>query len=334
MFEESPLAVIDDHKPELKYHAHKTSGTIAPAPIQLNDEFSGLVFQFDRTAGETSEFTVEQIALAAITAMKEEAVLDYTQAVTLYLFVDLLHAENPVRMEIYALPGAPVSYIKRSTIMWTLQQLALELIRTRYLKRVVFRVQRGHEYVYGGLLDNRNQLSTPSRNAENTTANSIAQAQPNSLAIIPTTENIIRLKNTSSLQDDPRYELRFDFVGYPLSQLSIFESLLTLMLSLGAVASDSLQPLIQMRLRNLGAWIFMVKNPGPVQDHPFRQSQAVAILEAIARYYVQYNSYREMTFQLFVNGQLSARGCVTRPVASRVWCTGMFSDMEQLTASG
>lgn len=134
------------------------------------------------------------------------------------------------------------------------------------------------------------------------------------------------LNTRASLQDQPRYQISFNFVGGALSEIRIFESILTLLLYLAKDDHLSGLPQASMELRQIQARIFIRQVSPPPPMYRFQQYHAVALLEAVARYYVLHGRYTEMTFELIINGYLVAWGCVTRAVVSRRWCGHMFPD--------
>ena len=80
---------------------------------------------------------------------------------------------------------------------------------------------------------------------------------------------------------------------------------------------DPIEDFCQANFTDL-SWIFVMHNSE--SDVPLQGFQLLAILEAIARHSVDQARYAEMTFGFFVNGQIVAEGCVTRPELSRAWC--------------
>ncbi|KAI4244364.1 MAG: hypothetical protein L6R42_010483, partial [Xanthoria sp. 1 TBL-2021] len=132
------------------------------------------------------------------------------------------------------------------------------------------------------------------------------------------------LSTRASLQYEPHYQINFNFVGEALSKIRIFKSILALLLHLAKDDHLTVLPQTSMELRQIQARIFIRQVSPPPPMYRFQQYHAVALLEAVARYYVLHGRYTEMTFELIVNGYLVAWGCVTRAVVSRRWCGHMF----------
>lgn len=67
--------------------------------------------------------------------------------------------------------------------------------------------------------------------------------------------------------------------------------------------------------------VFIRRNPE--STFPFATYHVLAILEAMARYAVQQDTYRELVYDFIVDGALVSSGCVTVPEFSRGWCQGL-----------
>ncbi|KAL9003270.1 MAG: hypothetical protein Q9188_003853 [Gyalolechia gomerana] len=252
--------------------------------------------------------------------MKEEALKDFDAPLMDFDRTDILPPENPVRIVLHPARSAASDKLKRSTVMWTLQALAVELMRTRYLRPMVFSTHYYVETVYLGV------LMSPLGDA-------IVSPRPNTappLSLLPAqvdNSTTMRLSSPrSAIRDDIEYQVNFHFVGETLGQFRIFESIMALLLQLGKSEAASIVELASVDSRNLQAWIFIQEVPSPIPTFAFQQYHAVALLEAIARYYVLHALYTEMTFELRMGGYRMAWGCVTRAVGRRHWCRHMFPD--------
>ena len=62
-------------------------------------------------------FTIEQIALGFINALKEEGLQNADEELPRYAFTDTSYADDPVRILIIAAPGAPNFELNRANIM-------------------------------------------------------------------------------------------------------------------------------------------------------------------------------------------------------------------------
>ncbi|KAL8715209.1 MAG: hypothetical protein Q9220_001167 [cf. Caloplaca sp. 1 TL-2023] len=299
----------------------------------LSDEFTGLLLRPNREGG-VNVFTAASLGLFAIAALKEEALKNYSDPVFNYDFMDGQHpGEPPLGISIRVGSTALLeSQVKRSTIMWAINMLALEMMQTRYLHRLPFTVNYFLKRLYIGLigLDSSPTSIAKAVPASNNSLSAQALRGPLSLAVNSTSSTSMQLLNSSSpLQDHPRYDLTFRFSPPPSSRLREYETLKSLMATLLQLAKHdaaSIQERIELSAPRFGVWVFMKEEalpPSVIPDIDFQQYHAVAIIEAMARYFQAQAQYREMTFKFTADGELVATGCVTRDVLPRRWCTGM-----------
>ncbi|KAL8779768.1 MAG: hypothetical protein Q9203_001199 [Teloschistes exilis] len=283
----------------------------------LNDQFTGFILRTDRQVGP-NQFSDDDLGLVAITALKEEALLDFEEAVLDYDFMDEMHPENPIRIAMTA-EARPLSHEKtrRGTVMWAIYAAVVDMLRTRYLRPLVFSVYYHTEHLYTGSIALRrvrpasNTISSQSLNENRVDADHIL------------------LKGSASSRDEAQYKLYFDFVPLApsarpvLSEFSMFETLLAFVLQLGQTSSGSIIPRSSMAIGGLHAWVFMKEAVPPLRGFAFQQYQAVAIAEAIARYCVLHSRFDEMVFKFLANGEVLASGCMTKTIEHRRWCGRM-----------
>lgn len=276
---------------------------------QLGDEFSGLTLHCHKVRTTRNRFSIEDIAIATISAMKEEALKDYNAAIHDFGYTADRPQHDPIRIALRAAQGAAVTMLKRSSVMWTIRALSQDLIRTRFLHPLLFSVQYAAGSLFEGILE---QSSDTAASAEPTVA-------PLSLVLLPKTSTGAFRAKPESLQDHPHYQVNLNFVGERLTQYYIFSSLMTALLQLARSDASTILGAFAMDTGSLPVWVFMNASPHPYAN-PFQQYHAVALLEAAARYYVLHHQYTEMTFELLMDGRLAASGCVTKAVFSRRWC--------------
>ncbi|KAL8758372.1 MAG: hypothetical protein Q9199_001547 [Rusavskia elegans] len=276
--------------------------------MTVGDDFSGLSLQCNKVRTGPNIFSIESIAIATITAMKEEAREDYTATVREYTFTDTLAPQVPIRIVLSAAPGAADSMLKRSSVMWSIRALSIDLMRTRFFHPLLFTVKYHDRDLYAGV------LLDPSNVAVFTDAGKTDAALPQSSS-----------KNISSVlrgdDDQTQYQAAFRFVGERLSQFQIFRALLTALLQLAPSNAASVQQQIAMDDSLYLVWVFIRQVLVPTPGYTFQQYHAVALLEAAARYYVLHGQYMEMVFEIRMDGHLTATGCVTRAIRARRWCS-------------
>ena len=299
-------------------------------------EFTGFSLTYNPHQPGANQFAIESIALAAIGAMKEEALLDYSGPVLDFDYTDEVDPDNPVRITAQAVLGAAAARTKRSTVIWMLRTLSVQMMRRGILRPLPFSVWIWRAPVYTGELREREVLlgSRKSSDSHNDTALPARRAlgDTHSLTVVTPTPNstTIILQTPSAPQEpnSPLYQVNFHLVGIPLEAPEIFESLLNLLLQLAHSDAAAAIPRCGINNTNLQALVFMMEVGLPVESvHRFQQFHAVAIVQAIARYYVMRGEYRELTFDFHVNGVLVAWGCVVTTWMSRRWCQGLVGPL-------
>ncbi|KAL8915370.1 MAG: hypothetical protein Q9171_000240 [Xanthocarpia ochracea] len=320
----------------------RRQGSTAPIPFSspptyIGDEFSGLELRFDGDFA-ANQFTVEAMGLFAIAALKEQALLQYDAFLTDLDFMDHVHPVPPIRIVFRAeTPSIHHREVRRSTVIWAISRLAVEMMRGRILHRLPFQVFYLSQLIYSGFVALEDNPALPASSGNDSLPAERAHFTPASMTVIPINSTNVSLKNVSIQDDHPQYSLSFGFIDQRSSVIwdyYIFRALIAALLQLAKLDAASSQLLIAVTTRELQAWVFMREVRPLPEDYRFQQYHAVAIVEAIARYYELHGQYREMTFQFRANGRLLAEGCVTKPVPSRQWCRGMFTGAYSATADG
>ncbi|KAI4276449.1 MAG: hypothetical protein LQ337_002465 [Flavoplaca oasis] len=305
------IALIPHHRSCPVVHLADTclvSRNNASASI-VSNEFAGLTLHCDKHRTSRNRFSVEQLAIASIAAMKEEALKDYTATVLEFDFTETTPVQMPFRIVMRAAQGAAISMLKRSTVMWAIRALATDLMRTRFLHPLLFVIKYHGADLYGGILA---QPTGPPAHSVNP---DMAVAPPLSL----TNEINVLFQDTGSLQDRRQYEVGFQFLGSDLLRTQIFGAIMTTLLQLAPSDAYSVQPHVAVE-EAFSAWIFMSQAAVPAPGYTFQLYHAVALLEAVARYYVSQQRYQEMVFELRTGEYIMATGCVTKGLLARRWC--------------
>lgn len=149
--------------------------------------------------------------------MRAEALEDYTAAVHDYAFTGTLSPQALIRIALLAVLGAAANMLKRSSVMWSIRALAIELMRTRFFHPLVFTVKYEDGDLYGGVLFEPSGVVMP------------AEADSPDVALAPSSENVTSMfcRKTKPLADQTHHQVDFRFVGERLSQYHIFSALLT-----------------------------------------------------------------------------------------------------------
>ncbi|KAL8984100.1 MAG: hypothetical protein Q9205_001838 [Flavoplaca limonia] len=276
----------------------------------VGNEFAGLTLHCNKHRTSRNRFSVEQLAIASIDALKDEALQDYTATVLEFDFTESMPIQVPFRIVMRAAPGAASGMLRRSTVMWAIRALTIDLMGTRFLHPLLFTIKYHGADLYGGILA---QPTGPPAHPVNL---DMAVTPPLSL-----TNNInVLFKDTASLQDQRQYEVGFRLLGSDLSRNQIFGAIMTTLLQLAPSDAYSVQPHVAME-EAFSAWIFISQALVPAPGYMFQQYHAVALLEAVARYYVPRQRYQEMVFELRQDEYITATGCVTKALLARRWCS-------------
>lgn len=294
--------------------------------LNLGNEFAGLQLLPSEEAAGPDQFTTETLGLLAVSALKEEALLDFHEIVHFYDSADLVVPPRPIHIYL----SAEVALVhpqkaQRSTVMWAIDAAAVKMMRTRYLRQMPFDVYYRDEHLYSGAVIPGNRPAALKNSGGNVTLSATTSTvAPLSLVSYPMNSSTVILRSLSPLQDHPIYSLDFEFVESPGSVISdyyVFKTLLALLLKL---APSDAADIVRATCVKSSWWAFMEEALPPVPGHRFQQYHAVAVVEAMAKYYELHGQYREMTFRLSANGRLMAQGCVTKPEQHRSWCAGIL----------
>ncbi|KAL9580167.1 MAG: hypothetical protein Q9212_004658 [Teloschistes hypoglaucus] len=295
---------------------------------QLDDDFAGYALGYTREHSGSNVFTMEEMALCAIAAMKEQAVQDYDDYVRDFSFFDREHPENPVYWLMRSSPSAISTNLRRSSVLWTLMVLTTQLMHLQYFRTMAFYVSRDQIPVYNGFLQNRNPRihlpETATVDNGTLTARALSSNYSYTGILKNATSMVLRPSTGLNLKDDPEYTLDYNFAGVPLSPFGVFESILELMLVLGKIDARAEQSRISIVYGRLQVSIYLMQSFPFAPGHSLRQYMAVSVLDAVARYYVASQVWKEMTVVLNVDGIPLAKGCVTLAVRGKEWCRGMF----------
>ncbi|KAL8993390.1 MAG: hypothetical protein Q9169_006380 [Polycauliona sp. 2 TL-2023] len=295
----------------------------------FSDEFTGLSLRMDGIL-RPNQFTIEEIGLFAIAALKEEALLEYTDPLIDYTFTDDFHPGPRLRISLEA-ETEYLLHVKvvRSTVMWAIAGVAVDMMRRRCLHPLTFRVFDFGNHIYSGSVELRPAATLPEVSVNGTSLARRTLSAPVSMEVLPIgSSHRVLLKSTSNIEDQPRYDLSFYLVpgrASVIDAVHVFRALMALLLDLAKVDAAGTLERLAMTRRDLQAWVFMLGRRSLAANQPFQQFQAVAIAEAIARYFQLHREYREMTFALHADGQLLASGCVTKSISARQWCRGLDS---------
>ncbi|KAL8685984.1 MAG: hypothetical protein Q9224_005593 [Gallowayella concinna] len=318
MFSPCLYCLPESRNPNSSLSARPASKLDSISMTRLNDEFTGLSLIYNHRRTQPNSFSIEALAIAAIHALKESALEEYDATLLDYDFIDALPPADPVLFSIHHIPRAHPELVRRN-VMWAIKNLAIGLMHSELLYGLEFNVKYRRQQLYWGVLVKPIGMAT--------TAKRSISPHAFSLSALPSQNftNMV-LSNASSLQHDTHYAVNFDFMGQYVSKFGIFESILTFLLELAR--EDAATPISQATTgtNTREAQIFLKEVSPPPSTYRLRQYHVVALLEAVARYYVLHDRWSEMTFELVMDGYLVGWGCVTRKSMPKPWCRGMFPD--------
>lgn len=263
---------------------------------------------------------MEELALGFINALKLQGLENSADAQPTYAFEDTEYPDGKIRVQMEAVQNAPRT--TRSSVMYALAALPIMLMGDNHLAGVEFFEKHRRRYIYHGTLDHlhdnpRLELSTSNASA--------ATREKRSSHTYQTSVQNMNMSVTSSTtpgDNSPHLEVRFYLVGLPTAKKALFSNILMMMYELG-VQNDGAASVerVEMSQHNSLVWFFVRKHPRTA--FPFAIFHLLALLEGMARYYVQQNSYTEIVYDLFADGELVSGGCITQPLESRKWCAGL-----------
>ena len=289
----------------------------------LNDRFTDLSVYYDLITSEV--FTVNQIALGFINAMKIQALKDFNQHIINYAFIDTEYADDPIRIRMEGAPGAPEGKLVRCNIMYAIKTLAMDLLARGRRNGAVFFLSYNGQPIYNGIFDMKNEVALLEPSS-NTSANLSVISVQKKGALSTRSLNIADSSSTRLSipgSDDVEYYVDFDLRGRLVTKASFFSAILEFMLTLAQRDSaDPIEAVSQSTGTDL-VWIFARHVRSDFQLQGF---ELLAILEGMARHVVNQGRYMEVVFSFYINSNLVATGCVTKPIESRRWCNGLVGE--------
>ena len=293
----------------------------------FNDRFADL--SIHRVSNRREAFTVNQIALGFINAVKRQAIEDCDQHITSYTFTDTEYADDPIRIQMNAAAGAPEGQLVRCNFLYAIKTLAIHLFTIRRPHGVDFAGYYRRQLLFIGVFDDKNDIPSLQRFSNSSAKPSDTFAQEKRALI---THSLDATNSSSAFltipgSDNVEYRVAFQYRGERLSKISIFCVILEFMMVLAQLQNDDAIDNLSQATSADSAWIFVIHNSE--SNIPLMDFQLVAILESIARDSVGRGQYQELKFDFFVNREVVATGCVTVPNWLSGWCQGMREGGQQ-----
>lgn len=289
----------------------------------LNDRFTEFSVYYDLFGSEV--FTVNQIALGFINAVKIQALKDFNQHIINYAFIDTEYADDPIRIRMEGEAGAPEGMLVRCNIMYAIKALAIDLIIRGRLNAAIFFLSYNGQPLYQGIFDEKNEvalLEPPSNTSANLSEISVQKKEALSTRSLNTANSSSTLLSIPG-SDDVEYRVAFDFRGNSVTKANFFSAILEFMFTLAQRDSAESIEAVSQSTGTDPLWIFAELESSAFH---FQAFQLLAILEGMARQAVMSERYSEMSFSFYIDDSLVATGCVTKPIVSRKWCSGLVGE--------
>ena len=268
-------------------------------------------------------YPLNGVALSFINAMKLGALGDCNERLTRYTFTDTEYQDSDIRIRMTAVQAAPQEQLVRCNILYAIKTLAIEQLN--YAQGFGARFVESHHgtVLYGGTLDNKYDdpsLQQSSNSSADPSDTDSQEKRASSAQVLDTTASTTtRLNITGS--NDVAYDIDFYFTGSFIFKVSIFSAIIEFMMTIAQRDGQAAVAYASQATSTDAYWMFVQRIP--TSSFSLQTFEVAAILESIARHCVTRRHYQELSFHFFINGHLTAHGCLTAPLQSRRWCQGM-----------
>ena len=242
-------------------------------------------------------------------------------------FFDYTDYESPVRIVLQSAPTARTATSVRSTVMWVLQQVPIDLMRNSNIPGVEFKVQSNGHDLYTGKVTSRNRqaaagLSEHGRVQRGNSSSDSSQQTRKGLLLInqPANTSTEGLNLADHLLADDRYVAVYEFAGLPLRDIDMFSFILKYILRLAAEDVHQVVNYVYFALSTLPVWSYARQQTPTQIVHVYH---VVMMLVGAARFCIGRGVYEELLIDLWMNEALLVTGCVVRGLDGRQWCRGL-----------
>lgn len=283
----------------------------------LNNRFADLSVEYVMV--RPRRFTINQVALGFINAIKRQAIKDCDQYITSYSFTDTEYEDDPVRIRVNAAAGAPEGQLIRCNFLYAIKTLAIALTTQDRPYGARFNESYRDQPLYIGVFDNKNVPALEQSSNSSADASETITQEKRALSIqsLDAKNSLLTIPGSN----DVEYQILFEFCGNRVPKRSFFIAIMEFMMTLAPHDSNDPIENASQATSTDSLWIFVTHNTE--SNVPLRGFELLAILESLARYVAMKRNYLEITFDFFVNSESVAGGCVTLPRSSRAWCQGL-----------
>ena len=273
------------------------------------------------------DFSRADVALTFISAMAAESLQPWNDRL---FFFDYTDPETPVRIVLQSAPTARTATSVRSTVMWVLQQVPIDLFRIPDIRGVEFKVQANGQDLYTGKVSSRNRpaaAGVPGHSgvqSGNSSSGSSEQIRKGILLINqPSNTSTESLNLADHLLADDRYFAIYEFAGLPLRDIDLFSFILKYILQLAAEDVHQVIHYVYFAPSPSPIWSYARQSVGQNPTQIMHVYHVVMLLLGAARFCVGRGVYEELLIELWMNEALLVAGCVVRGLDGRQWCRGL-----------
>ena len=269
--------------------------------------------------------------------MAQQALEPFDDRLSYFAYTDV---ETPVRIELRSAPRALTAMTVRSNVMWALKQLAIDQFHSPSIWGVDFKVLLEGEELYLGKLSNKYRRDggavLEGGSGEQGVGNgsshdegvSEQEKKPKRALVLTRPAQNATTSTTTSLtitggQSSPanvQYGMRFQPLGVLLPDIGIFSAILEFLLFLAAYELYQELESANMAYDTLPVWIFVISNVESASGRSLQMYQVLAMLQSIAKHFVEHRIYQELGFNLLADEAIVAVGCVVTGQRRREWC--------------
>lgn len=280
-------------------------------------------------------YPLEQIGLGFIAAMKQNALLDCEEVVSVFLWTYdsfPLASTNKLGINMASAASHPTSQNTRCNMMWALKTLPTQLIQDNYDKGTRFyetlaRPNPGKPVrVYNGLMGDFLYPSSMEKNSSQFEGACQVAAQKRQTSSFAANSSLC-LDVPGSLNS--AYYLDVRPLGDPLPPSGIFQTVLESLMELAQLSIDEIVE--NLSLEKFGFLVRLYAQSSPTSKaFQLKVRHMILIVEGLARECVIQKTYKEVLWALYVDDEVAARGCLTKADLSRRWCAGLGGSEEDV----
>ena len=241
-------------------------------------------------------------------------------------YFDYTEEQTPVRIVMRSASTASTATTVRSTVMWALQQVPIDLMNNPDIRGVGFKVQFNGQDLYTGKVSSRNRQQAAGvleHRGVRSGDSSLVSSEQNRRGLLskPSNTSTVSLSLADHLLADGRYVAYYRFAGLLLRDIDMFSFILNYILLLAAENVHQVVHYAYFAPSTSTIWSYA--------SQPVRSTQTmhayhvVMMLVGAAEFCIKQGVYEELRIQLWMNEALLVAGCVVGGLDGRQWCRGL-----------